>query len=59
MELKKVQLEMLHWDGQCNKSKGDADIYGDKGRFYDAKGKAQVTKMLKLFTSVLTGWKSM
>ena len=31
MDFKKVQLEMLHWEGECNNDERDPDFDGDEG----------------------------
>ena len=59
MEFKKVQLEMLHREAECNDDNGDADFDGEEGLSYNAQGKPQVKKVLRLLTPVSTRWNSM
>ena len=58
-EFKKVQLEMLHREVECNDDEGDADFDGEEGLSYDAQGKPQGKKVLRLLTLVSTRWNSM
>ena len=59
MQLKQVQLEMLHREGECSDDEGDDDFDGDEGFSCDAKGKPEVKKVLRLLTKISTRWNSM
>ena len=59
MEFKKVQLEMIHREGECSDDEGDADLDGEEGPSYNAKGKPQVKMLLMLLTLVSTRSNSM
>ena len=54
MEFKKVQLEILHREAECNDEEGEADFDVDEGLSCDAQGKSQVKKVLRLLTPVST-----
>ena len=56
---KKVQLEMLHREGECNNDKGDTDFDGDEELSCNAEGRPQIKKVLRLLTQALTRWNSM
>ena len=59
MEFKKVQLEMLHREAECSDDEGDADSDEEEGLSYDAQGRPQVKKVLRLLTPVSTCCNSM
>ena len=45
--------------GQCIDDEGNADFDGEEGHSWDAQGKPQVKKVLRLLTLVSTRWNSM
>ena len=59
MEFKKVQLEMLHQEGECSNDEGNAHFDGNEELSCDAKGRSQMKKVLRLLTLVSTRWNSM
>ena len=59
LEFKKVHLEMLHQEAECNDDEGDVDFGGEEGLSCDAQGKPQMKKILRLLTPVSTRWNSM
>ena len=59
MEFKTIQLEMSHYAGKSRDDEIEADIDGGEGLAYDAIGKIQVKKALRLLTPVPTHWNSM
>ena len=59
MEFRKVYLEMLHQEAECSDDEGDADFDGEEGLSWDAQGKPQGKKVLRLLTPVSTRWNSM
>ena len=59
MEFKEVQLETLHREAECSDDEGDVDFDGEEELSYDAQGKAQAKKVLRLLTPVSTHWDSM
>ena len=54
MDFRKVQLEMLHREGECNNNEGDADSDREEGLSFDVQSKPQVKKVLRLLTPVST-----
>ena len=58
MEFKKFLLEMPHQEAECNDDEGDADFDGEAGLSYDAQGKPQMKKVLRLLTPMSTHWNS-
>ena len=59
MELKKVQLEMLHQEAECNDDEGDANFDEEEGLSCESQGKPQAKKVVRLLTLVSTRWNSM